>query len=166
MQWVVGTGRCGMHNYTALEGGYISSAKEWKQNLVKKYHGDNYNKTMIRSVIAKRMQLPYPCITDCAQFMVIDEIAQIDRDAEFIWLIRDKEPCVNSLMQRIGEEDRIHPKGWEFKTERKKELIEWYYDEVNKIIGEKLKGKKYKVLHTDQMPLASLEDVEKLRKFA
>ncbi len=68
-------------------------------------------------------------------------------------------------MRRVGEDSRIHPKDWKFETGRKRELIEWYIDEVTNIIREKLKGAKYKVVWTEDMPRVPLEDTEALRRF-
>ena len=164
MKWVVGTGRCGLHNYTALHGGFIQSNKDWKQLVIRRHHGEEWNRAHVEEVFKWRMGLDYPCIADCSQFMFIDVIREVDPEAEFVWLIRNREDCIKSFMRRIGEDDRIHPKGWEFKTERKRELIEWYYDEVNLIIAEKLMGAKYEKLSTEDMPRA--KDVDYLSELA
>lgn len=151
MKWIVGTGRCGLHNYTKLYGGVIASPKDWKTLIVKRYHGEDWNEDYVREEIRIRRDMDIPFFTDCGQFMFIDIIAEEDPNSEFVWIIRRKEDCVASFMRRPGEENRIHPKGWNFDRDRKKELIEWYYDEVNKIIEEKLKGKKYVQIDTYSM---------------
>lgn len=166
MEWVVGTGRCGMHNYTALNGGFIQSRKAWKQEAIKKYHGEEWDKKHVENVIRERMNFPYPCVTDCSQFMFIDDIRRVDKKAKFVWLVRDREECIKCFMNKVGEADRIHPKGWRFETSRKRDLISWYYDEVNSIINKYLSGANYEIIKTETMPKASLDKIEELRKFA
>ncbi len=134
MRWVVGTGRCGLHNYTALVGGYIHSDSYWREQVVKRHHGAKYDEAYVDQVIKNRMEMDFPCVTDCAQFMFIDRIIALDPDACFVWITRDKKDCVGSLMQRVGEDKRIHPEGWDFRSDNKQKLIEWYYDEVQKYI--------------------------------
>lgn len=49
MEWVVGTGRCGLHNYTAMKGGFIRSRIEWKRNIVKRYHGEKWDARAVQN---------------------------------------------------------------------------------------------------------------------
>jgi hypothetical protein len=166
MKWVVGTGRCGMHNYTALHGGYIQSSQAWKDAGVSRYHGKDWDKGLVRSVIRERLGLPFPFVTDCAQFMFIDLIRQLDPNAEFVWLQREKKACVDSFMEKVGEDHRIHPIGWDFKYENKRRLLEWYYDEVNEIIRQNLIGAKFEHIKTEDLPRASEESVLALKVYA
>lgn len=166
MRWVVGTGRCGIHNYTAIHGGFVQSRSDWKEIAIKKYHGIEYDKDYVLKTLIRRKNLKLPCVADCAQFMFINEIKSIDPDAEFIWLIRDKKKCVDSFMKKSGEDCRIHPKGWEFKHSTKKQLIEWYYDEVNKIIERDINGSKYQLIKTEDLERASEESIDAIRLFA
>lgn len=166
MKWVVGTGRCGMHNYTALQGGFIQSAQQWKDIGVRRYHGEPYDIGYVQNVIRSRMELPFPCVTDCSQFIFIDFIKELDPHASFVWLQRNKKDCVESFMNREGEDHRIHPKGWIFDTSKKRELLEWYYDEVNRIIEVGLCGTKFEHIRTEDLPKASPEAIESLRVYA
>ena len=151
MKWVVGTGRCGLHNYTALNDGFIEATDKFKECGHKKFHGDPYDEDHVRSVIRDRMKRKAGCITDCGQFMFIDIIAEEDPDAEFIWIIRDKDACVESFMNRPNEDKRIHPKGWDFAHKNKMKLIIWYYDTVNETIEKLLEGKKFTKIRTEDM---------------
>lgn len=168
MIWVVGTGRCGMHNYTALQGGWIQSAKDWKGLAVKRFHGELTHEEVehINGVIRMRMALPYPCVSDCAQFIFIDIIRHVDPSATFVWLQAEKERCVEEFMAKSGEEFRIHPKGWHFHEENKKRLLEWYYETVNHIIRHELEGASFKKIRTEDLPRATPESIERLRAFA
>ena len=166
MIWVVGTGRCGMHHYTSHVNGYIQSAKDWKGLSVKRYHNEDWNEPYVRDVIRYRMNLPYSCVTDCAQFMFMDLIKEIDNDAHFIWLVRDKKSVVDGFMQKPGEDNRIHPRGWDFSYKNKRALLEWYYDEVNSIIEKNLNGASYEMVPYESIPKSTEEEISKLRVFA
>lgn len=120
--------------------------------VVDRYHEAPFNDDYIKRLFEWRKKLDVPCVTDCGQFMFIDYIRKVDKDATFIWIVRNKENCIKSFMQRPAEDKRIHPRGWVFKPETKKELIEWYYDEVNKIIENFLVGAKYQKIKTEDMP--------------
>jgi hypothetical protein len=139
MRWVIGAGRCGLHNYTEIHKGIIESPLNLKLEGIKKYHGNPYDKKLVDWNMRKRASMDVPCFADCGQFMFIEEIIDADPKAEFVWLRRvDREAQIKSFMKRVGEAHRIHPNGWKFETARKRELIEWYIDEVNKIILQKL----------------------------
>lgn len=155
MKWVLGTGRCGMKNYTLWKQGYIHSDHTLRQIAVKKFHGEATDKEMeyAKQVFIERSRMPYPSVADCCQFMFIDLICFVDPAAEFVWLQRDREACIRSFMDRGAEEQRIHPKGWNFKYEKKRELLEWYYDTVNKTIAEGLMGRPHEKILTHEMPL-------------
>lgn len=166
MKWVLGTGRCGMHTYTALYGGYINSAQEWKDQSIKKHHGEPYDESLVGKIIIKRMRLPYPFITDCAQFMFLDEIKYLDKNASFVWLIRNKKDVIEGFMSKVAEDKRIHPKGWDFAYKNKRKLLDWYYDEVNRIIEKGLVGTKFEKIEYESLPKVSEKDIEKLRVMA
>ena len=168
MIWVVGTGRCGMHNYTAIMRGFIQSRQDWKGLCLKRYHDGltNDEELLVRRVIETRKNLPHYCVTDCAQFIFIDLIRNIDSEAKFVWLVEDKKKVVDGFMEKGGEDKRIHPKGWEFKHENKRKLLEWYYDEVNSIIEKSLVGADFVQVKNSDVPRATEEDIMALRAYA
>lgn len=166
MKWVVGTGRCGMHNYTALHDGYINSSAEWKEQGLLRYHGKEWDRGLVESVVKKRMVMPYGCVTDCSQFIFLDIIKKLDKNAKFVWLIADKQKCIEGFMSKVGEDKRIHPEGWDFAYKNKRQLLSWYYDEVNNIIKEHLYGTNHEIVHSDNLEKAPIEKIEKLKEFA
>lgn len=152
MIWVVGTGCCGMHKYTKSVGGFIESTEELKELAVKRYHDQKTDMTRARKIFFDRSLLSTSCVTDCGQFMFIDIISDMDKKAEFVWLKRkDKTECVNRFMNRVAEDKRIHPKGWDFNYKNKRRLLEWYVDEVTYLIEKALNGKKFQVVYTEDL---------------
>lgn len=104
-------------------------------------------------VFKKRADMDVPGVADCCQFMFINVIKQVDPNPHFDWLIRDKKACVDSLFEKSSEAERIHPKGWDFKYENKRELLEWYYDKVNEIIERDVQGSNFTLIPTESMPI-------------
>ena len=152
MRWAVGTGRCGMHNWTRWRNGFVESDPKLRKLAVDYFQDPSTPLDYAYEVFKKRMSLGVDSLADCCQFMFINVISELDKDAEFDWLIRDRKDCIESFMNKPGEDTRIHPKGWDFKYENKQALIEWYYDKVNEIILNNLQGKKYTLIPTESMP--------------
>lgn len=155
MRWVLGTGRCGMQNYTTWKQGFIHSDQKLREIAVRKYQGEMSQEDYeyARSIFIERSQMPFPSIADCCQFMFIDLISFIDSNAKFVWLVREREACIRSFMDRGAEEQRIHKKGTEFSYEGKPARIASYIDEVNRIISEGLRGRDFEMILTESMPL-------------
>lgn len=152
MIWVLGTGQCGMHRYNNLLGGFIESTQELKELGVKRYHDPKTDVSVAYKVFKDRANKKAGCITDCGQFMFLDVICAVDKTAEFVWLIRkDKQKVVDLFMERVAEDKRIHPKGWDFAYKNKRKLLSWYYDEVNALIEKLLVGKKFKKVYTEDV---------------
>lgn len=156
MKWVLGTGRCGMKNYTEWKKGFIHSDQRLREIAVKRYQEKDLTQGDINyayEVLKTRRDMEVPSVADCCQFMFIDMISYIDPAAEFVWVKRDRENCIRSFMDRGAEDERIHPVGWDFNYQNKRRLLEWYYDEVNRIIEVGLQGKKFEQIRTEDMPL-------------
>lgn len=157
MKWVLGTGRCGLHSYTAWKGGTIESNDPIRELAVKKYQ-DGLTKEENKYVLdffRNRSNLNTPLITDCVQFMFMREILQVDPKAEFVWIVGEKAKVIEGFMSKVAEDKRIHPKGWDFNYNNKRKLLAWYYDEVNKIIEENLisLNKKFEKVLTKDIPV-------------
>ena len=149
--FAVGTGRCGMNNWAKLVGGYAESEVPLRALAVKYFHDPSTDLSYAVEKFKSRLADPAPGIADCCQHMFINLIHELDPTVEFVWLIREKEACINSFMKKGAENERIHPIGWEFKESTKRDLISWYYDTVNSRINEALKGKKYTIIRTEDM---------------
>lgn len=155
MKWVLGTGRCGMQNYTTWKNGYIESNQPIRALSVKKFQVGltDEEEDYVTDFFKARAELNVPSVADCCQYMFIDTICDVDQNAEFVWLIRKREDCIRSFMDKHSEEQRIHPIDWVFSNETKPKLMEWFYDTVNGIIFGGLMGKRFEKIKTESMPL-------------
>ena len=143
MLYGVGTGRCGTKSLAKQMGGLHEPEPSIHHEAIDYYRTGNISANLIR-VIKQRAVMDVPIIVDNKQSLVIDIICRFDKDAEFIWLIRDIKGCVESFMKRgtynqFRETHRISPTEG-FPTEwDDKVKTHWMYFEKNVTILNALK---------------------------
>lgn len=154
MKWAVGTGRCGMENWKRWQKASIESDVQLRALAVERYHNPETPMNYAVEKFEERASKETPGWADCCQFMFMDIINDIDKDPLFVWIVGDKLSVVEGFMRKNAEAERIHPKGWNFAYENKRPLLEWYYDEVNRIIDKNIKDHNlnYELIHTTDMP--------------
>jgi hypothetical protein len=140
MIWVVGSTSSGMHTYTKHTGGHIESDERLRRVALKRYHkiANENDYIYAETLYLKRKLMQVPTQADCVNFMFMDMIDRLDSDCTFVWLVRKHEEIVDSLMVSCAEEERIHPKGWKFSNDNKRDLLTWYVKEVDYLINKSL----------------------------
>lgn len=142
MIYVIGTGRCGTGSMAIKLNGLHEPNPRLHFPFRLRYEGfwDRTYQKWTLDILKARAKLNTPAICDMYQSLFIDEISLIDPTAEFIWLIRKKDDCVESMVRR--KTNCL----WETK-----EKANHFYNYINHEIEQQLKGKSYEILATESI---------------
>lgn len=156
MLWGVGTGRCGTKSLADQMGGLHEPEPSIKEEALERMSSGAIMPTLIDKII-NRSKLDVPIISDNKQSFVIDLIADYDKDAKFIWLLRDPLSTSISLASRgeWGSILRYQPKLEEFDELPLIRKCAMYWLHKNLLIEKSLCGLKYDVIFTDRLDVRS-----------
>jgi hypothetical protein len=152
MIYVVGTGRCGTTKYAQLhnllhEPIGIRKRLPTRRGLIKR----------LKERMRRAKKLGKNGVSDFRQSFCIEEIAKVDKDAEFVWLIRNPNDCIGSFLRRgwyAGEDIikyRIYPEGGFPEEYTHKQRVGWYWITANRHIENTILPYNHKVINTDNI---------------
>ena len=158
MIYVVGTDRCGTEQYAKVNDLLWQPYPPLTWRVIAKIKGSKRNGVVKRvkerlAVIIKRRKKG---IADFRQSFCIDEIAQVDKEAEFVWLIRNPRDCIGSFLRRAKDDiknvvqNRPLPEGLR-KTDTARKKVGWWWLWTNQYIEKTIKPYKYKVIETEDI---------------
>lgn len=149
MIYAVGTGRCGTKSYADQTGGLHEPDKVFGY-LCMLYDLTGQRFTQLINMIRVRKDLATPCISDWKQSFVIDLIREFDKDAKFVWLLRNPISTIKSYMRRGKYEDIVRPGiAVKFPDEWGDfEKFCWLWKATNLLIEDNLKDADFEVVRT------------------
>ena len=160
--WGVGTGRCGTKSLAMDIGGLHEPQPWFRQAAQQWWSGDRSKEDEILGILLHRMTLGVP-IVDMHHSFIIPLIKRVDDSPYFIWLLRDPERCVDSLLDATtwtlewyeNTNELIRPdwanEGMQMGDPGRQVMAWWYYANVNYTIARELRGCQYEIRLTEEL---------------
>lgn len=162
--YVVGTGRCGTMSLASTWGGMHEPEPNIIYEATRFYLGDTGIQEKLIEKIKARKNLKTRIIVDNKQSTIIPLLKEVDSKAEYVLLVREPMPCIESFYARgaYSQEEHLHrkpiwvdnrlrpitdfPKDW---TTFMK--CTWYWVEVHRVILSTIGGAKFSIVYTDEI---------------
>ena len=153
--WICGTGRCGTSS-AAEEFGGVHEPEPYLLTYPFEWHaGMRQDEENLRQLIRGRMK--YQTCSDLLHSYIIPLILEEDKDAKFLWLIRQPTFFCRSVMAtetwlNIGDYIPDVPPGKEPKT--RLEAVALYWKNLNLLIGENLvrvRASRWEMMRTEDL---------------
>jgi len=148
MIWGIGAGRCGTATYAFENGGLHEPYPLIVEEAARYWRGERSPELLQRLEhrLRARLWAPVDLVVDLKQSLVIPAICELDPQAEFIWLLRDPESSVRSMLSiryynpdpswplavQRAEQWRIRPSTRFWDDWSLTEKCCWYWLEMNK----------------------------------
>lgn len=162
--YIVGTGRCGTTSLASIWDGVHEPEPNIIYEATRFYLGDTSIQRNLIEKIKARKNLDTRIIVDNKQSTVIPLLKEVDPKAEYVLLVREPMPCIESFYARgaYSQDEHLHrksiwvdnrlrpiadfPKNW---TTFMK--CAWYWTEVHRVILSTIGNAKFSVMYTEEI---------------